>query len=82
MSQLILMVARIDDLDNPDMLTEVWRQSMPVVNLDSITPAHYLDGLENRVTEIGWEAMRALLVEQWCLTDQGLVSRFRQEQAG
>jgi hypothetical protein len=82
MSQLILMVVRIDDLDNPEVLSEVWRQSMPVVNPDSITPEHYLDGLENRVTEIGWEAMRALMGEQWRLTDQLLVSRFRQEQAG
>jgi hypothetical protein len=82
MSQLILMVTRIDDLDNPDVLTEVWRQTMPVINLDEITPAHYLDRLENTVTAIGWNAMRALMVEQWRLTDQVLVSRFRQEHAG
>jgi hypothetical protein len=82
MSKLVLMIARIDDLDSPDMLTEVWRQTMPVIEPTSITPEHYLDGLENTVTEIGWEAMRALMVEQWCLTDQLLVSRFRQEQAG
>jgi hypothetical protein len=82
MSQLILMVARIDDLDNPDVLTEVWRQTMPVVNPDDITPAHYLDRLEDTVTAIGWNTMRALMVEQWRLTDQMLVSRFRQEHAG
>jgi len=79
MSQLILMVARIDDLDNPDVLTEVWRQAMPRVNPADIIPAHYLDGLENTVSTIGWEAMRTLMVEQWRVTDQVLVSRFRQE---
>jgi hypothetical protein len=82
MSQLILMVARIDDLDNPDVLTEVWRGAMPRVNLESIIAEHYLDGLESGVTSLGWEAMRTLLVEQWRLTDQGLVSRFRQEHPG
>lgn len=81
MSQLILMIARIDDLDSSDKLTEVWRRAMPMVNPDDITSEHYLDGLENAVTDIGWDAMRALMVEQWRLTDQELVSRLRQEQA-
>jgi len=82
MSQLALMITRIDDLDSPNTLTEVWRQTMPVVDPTSIMPEYYLDGLETAVTDIGWEAMRALMVEQWRLTDQVLVSRFRQEQTG
>jgi hypothetical protein len=82
MSQLVLMVARIDDLDNPEMLTEVWRGAMPVIEPSGITPEQYLDGLENEVTEVGWEAMRHLLVEQWRLTDEMLVARFRQQQVG
>src|SRR3972149_197540 len=82
MSQLILMIAKIDDLDNPDTLTEVWRHTLPVVDLKDVTPKHYLDGLESTVTEVGWEAMRNLMVEQWRLTDELLVTRFRQEQAG
>ena len=82
MSQLILMIAKIDDLDNPETLTEVWRHTLPVVDLKDVTPEHYLDGLESTVTEVGWEAMRNLLVEQWRLTDELLVTRFRQEQAG
>ena len=82
MSQLILMIARIDDLDNPETLTEVWRRAMPVVDLNGVTPEHYLDGLENTVTEVGWEATRNLLVEQWRLTDDLLVAGFRQQQAG
>jgi len=82
MSQLILMIAKIDDLDKPETLTELWRGDIPQVNLEDITPEHYLNGMENTVTEIGWEAMRHLMVEQWRLTDTMLVERFRQEQAG
>jgi hypothetical protein len=82
MSQLILMIAQIDDLDDPETLIEVWRRAMPVVELNGVTPEHYLDGLENTVTEIGWDAMRTLMVEQWRLTDQMLVRRFREQQRG
>src|SRR5918996_886921 len=32
--------------------------------------------------EVGWEAMRSLMVEQWRLSDELLVRRFRQEHAG
>ena len=82
MSQLILMIGRIDDLDNPEALTEVWRRAMPVVELSRMQPEHYLNGLENDVMEVGWEAMRTLMVEQWRLSDELLVRRFRQEHAG
>jgi hypothetical protein len=53
MSQLVLMIAKIDDLDNPETLTEVWRRTMPVVELSGVTSEHYLDGLESAVTEVG-----------------------------
>ncbi len=82
MSQLIMMIARMDDLDNPEQLTEIWRRAMPEVNLAELVPEQYLNGVEERVMAVGWEAMRSLLVEQWRLTDQVLVARFRQEQAG
>jgi len=82
MSQLILMVVRIDDLDNPETLTEVWRRAMPVVKADDVTPEHYLDGLEDTVSEMGHEAMRALMVEQWRLTDQVLGVVFARSRRG
>lgn len=82
MSQLVMMIARIDDMDNPGELVEIWRQAMPVVELTGLEPEQYLNGVEERVMEVGWVAMRQLLVEQWRLTDQRLVARFRQEQAG
>jgi hypothetical protein len=81
MSQLIMMIARIDDLDNPEQLTEIWRQAMPEVELTGLMPEQYLNEVEDTVMEVGWAAMRQLLVEQWCLTDQMLVARFRREQA-
>jgi hypothetical protein len=62
MSQLILMIAKMDELDNPEKLTELWRQTTLTPNLSDITPAHYLNELESQVDETGWEAMRHLLV--------------------
>ena len=55
---------------------------MPVVDPNDVTPEHYLYGLESEVIEVGWESMRNLMVEQWRLTDQLLVARFRREQMG
>ena len=62
MSQLILMIAKIEDLDKPDALTEIWRRTMPRIEAEGITGLHYLDGLESTVTEVGWEGMRHLMV--------------------
>lgn len=82
MSQLILMIAKMDDLDKPEKLTEIWRQSLPTVAAEGISGVHYLDGMESTVMKVGWEAMRQLMVEQWRLTDEVLVERFRREKAG
>lgn len=82
MSQLIMIIAKIEDPDKPDKLTEIWRQSLPEVELTDISTEFYLNELESQVTEVGWEAMRHLMVAQWRLTDAALVERFRQEQVG
>ncbi|MFZ5911732.1 MAG: hypothetical protein ACOYYU_17115 [Chloroflexota bacterium] len=76
------MIAKIDELDNPESLTELWRGAMPMISLSDITQAHYLNELESQVSEIGWEALRHLMVEQWRLSDGLLVEEFRREQAG
>ncbi len=81
MSQLVLMIARIDDSDNPDTLTEVWRSNLPNITPDTVEPQAYLDGLETTVMDIGWQAMRTLMIEPWRLTDQQWVAHFRQQQA-
>lgn len=44
MSQLIAMIARVEDPDKVDTLTEVWSRSMPVVTLDGLEAVSYLDG--------------------------------------
>ena len=80
MSQLVLMIARIDQIDNPEKMTELWRQVMPVPKPPEIKPEHYLDEMESQVEEIGWEAMRHMMVEQWRQTDELLVEQFRQAQ--
>jgi hypothetical protein len=43
------------------------------VSLEGLEAVQYLDGLEERVTEVGWALMRQLIVEQGRLTDQALV---------
>jgi len=80
MSQLILMIAKIDQIDNPGMMTELWRQAMPISKLSEMKPEHYLNEMESQVEEIGVNLMRHLLIEQWKLSDEMLVEQFRQEQ--
>jgi hypothetical protein len=80
MSQLILMIAKIEKIDNPEEMTELWRQSMPTPNLADMKQEHYLDEMERQVEEIGWAAMRQLMVEQWRQSDELLVEQFRREQ--
>jgi len=52
---------------------------MPDVNIAAVMPQQYLDRLESSVMDVGWEAMRTMLVEQWRLTDGLLVEQFRQK---
>jgi hypothetical protein len=58
MSQLVLMIAKIDQIDNPEKMMELWRRVMPVPDPSEIKPEYYLDEMESQVEEIGWEAMR------------------------
>jgi hypothetical protein len=83
MSQLVLMIAEIDELDNAEEMREVWRRVMPEVEASTmIIQEEYLNELEGMVSEVGWEVMRRLMIEQWRLADQVLVERYREEQAG
>ncbi len=79
MSQLSVMILRMDDAANPTCLTEVWSHPLPASTWQGLEPTRYLDDLESSVTEVGWEMMRTLLVEQWRLTDQALVTRYCEE---
>lgn len=81
MSQLVLMIAKIDQFDNPEKMTELFRQAMPVLNLSEMKPENYLDNLESQVEETGMILMRHLLVEQWKLADKLLVEQYQQTQS-
>ncbi|MBN1312875.1 MAG: hypothetical protein JXB30_15785 [Anaerolineae bacterium] len=82
MSQLVLMIAEIDELDNPEKMRVVWQRDMPEVESSNILQEEYLNELEGVASEVGWEVMRRLMVEQWRLADKVLVERYREEQAG
>lgn len=82
MSQLIAMIVRIDDMNQPEELSEIWRQPLPPVSLAGLTTERYLDALEEQVTEVGWALIRQLLVEQWRLTDQALVGAYQARHPG
>lgn len=80
MSQLIAMIVRIiDDVNKPEVLSELWHQPLPRVNLEGLEAARYLDGLEEQVAAVGWALMRQLIVEQWRLTDRALVTAYQGE---
>jgi hypothetical protein len=72
------MIVRIDDMSKPEELDEVWHRPLPQVSLEGLEAAHYLDGLEEQVTEVGWALMRQLIVEQWRLTDRALVRAYQE----
>jgi hypothetical protein len=80
MSQLVLIIAKIDQIDDPETMTELWRQDLAAPNLSEIKPEHYLDDMESQIEEIGVKLMRQMLIEQWKLSDQMLVEQFRQKQ--
>ena len=55
----MVMIVRIDDMNKPEELSEVWHQPLPRVSLEGLEVAHYLDGLEEQVTEVGWALIRS-----------------------
>ncbi len=76
MSRVGLMVYRIDDSAQGEQLSELASFEMPEVGEIAWTPQTYLDNLEREVMVKGWEAMRALMVGQWQLTDEMMVSQY------
>lgn len=82
MSQLVVMIVCLDEVNKPEELSELWRQPLPRVSLDGLEAARYLDGLEDQVTAVGWALMRRLIVEQWRLTDRALVTAYQEGHQG
>ncbi len=82
MSRAGLMVYRIDDSDQGEQLSELASFEMPDVGETAWTPQIYLDNLEREVMVRGWEAMRALMIGQWQLTDEMMVARYCEQAPG
>lgn len=76
MSRAGLMVYRIDDSAQGEQLRELASFEMPEVGEIAWTPQTYLDNLEREVMVKGWEAIRALMVGQWQLTDEMMVAQY------
>jgi hypothetical protein len=72
------MIVRIDDVNKPEELSEVWHQRLPRVSREGLEAVHYLDGWEEQVREVGWALMRPLIVEQGRLTDRALVTAYQE----
>lgn len=53
MSQLVGMIVRIEDVNKPEELSELWRQLLPRVSLEGVEATRYLDGLEEQVRAVG-----------------------------
>jgi hypothetical protein len=75
MRELVVIIGRLEDDHQPEVMTEVWRQTLPDIGLEGLEPQRYLDQLESGVGEVGFAVIRQLMVEQWCLTDQAWVAR-------
>jgi hypothetical protein len=70
MSQLVLMIAKIDQIDNPEKMSALWRQAIPAPNGSEVKLESYSNEMEAQVEEIGMSFMLRLLVEQWKLSDK------------
>jgi hypothetical protein len=81
MSQLVVIIAKIDEIDNPEKMTELWRQAMPVADLSEMKSEKYLDDMESQVEEVGISIMRRLFMEQWKLSDKLLVEQCQREKS-
>ena len=82
MSQLIVMIVRVDDVDKPEQVSEVWRQAVAEIDLAELAAERCLDRLEEQVSETGWALIRRLLVEQWRGVDEAWVLAYGAQQGG
>jgi hypothetical protein len=82
MSGLVMIIGRLEDEHEPEVMTEMWRQRLPDIEQDGLDPQRYIDQLESKVGEVGFALMRQLMVEQWRLTDERWVARYQAEAGG
>jgi len=74
MSRLCVMIYRIDDENQPDELTLLSRQELPVPDGQQWAPATSIDQMESRAVTAGQELIRQLIYHQWESFDQQLAA--------
>ncbi len=74
MSRLCVMICRVDDENQPDELTLLSRQDLPVLDRPALAPATAVDQMESRAVTAGQELIRQLLYHQWQAFDQQLAA--------
>ena len=74
MSRLCVMICRVDDENQPDELTLLSRQDLPVLDRPALAPATAVDQMESRAVTAGQELIRQLLYHQWQTFDQQLAA--------
>jgi hypothetical protein len=74
MSRLCVMICRVDDENNPDALTLLSRQDLPVPDRSELAPATAVDQMEGRAVTAGQALIRQLLYHQWESFDQQLAA--------
>jgi hypothetical protein len=74
MSRLCVMICRVDDEANPDALTLLSRQDLPVPDRAELAPATAVDQMESRAITAGQALIRQLLYHQWESFDQQLAA--------
>jgi len=70
MARLCVMICRIDDENQPDELTLLSRQDLPVPDRSELAPATAVDQMESRAITAGQALIRQLLSHQWESFDQ------------
>lgn len=70
MARLCVLLCRVDDENQPEALTLLSRQDLPVPDGQEAAPATTLDRLESRAISTGQELIRQLIVAQWEAFDQ------------
>ncbi len=70
MSRFCVLICRVDDENQPDALTLLSRQELPVLDRPELAPATTVDQMERRAVTAGQELIRQLIYHQWEAFDQ------------
>jgi hypothetical protein len=74
MSRLCVLICRVDDENQPDELTLLSRQELPVLDRPELAPATTVDQMESRAVTASQELVRQLIYHQWESFDQQLAA--------